>query len=476
MTRKIHFIILFLIVQFSYTQQTHTLSAFVSNIKSTTEISNIEKNNNIKTKEYSLYNKSFLPDIALNFILPSYNRSISEILQPDGNYAFRESNNANSKVNLSLTQKLPFTGGQISVSNSFNRLDTFEKGDVTTSYSASWLGVSLSQPLNFFNEMKWDRQLQSVQVQYNTLEYQKVQIDIKKKSVVAFFEMLEIQNEKIINSKGLAVANTYRKVLKKLVESGRTMAYDSIDIELKFLDLQKRARFLAKAELLKAESINHFFNTKMINENDVLETPKLKMDLKEVKYYIDQYLELHNIREKSRLLGMIKNIKKLENSRFYSANLTVGAGFNNASNLYDDIFQNPNQSQNFSISLSIPLLDFGKKRIELEISHTDYEIETANLSQERGLTIERITFLYEEILDLIAGLELQDARIKLLKLKLKTMENLLYAQNILLKDFSEAENDYYGSLSERLSIIKSAYEKLIEMESITLTNIITYDN
>jgi len=56
------------------------------------------------------------------------------------------------------------------------------------------------------------------------------------------------------------------------------------------------------------------------------------------------------------------------------------------------------------------------------------------------------------------------------------MENLLYAQNILLKDFSEAENDYYGSLSERLSIIKSAYEKLIEMESITLTNIITYDN
>jgi hypothetical protein len=111
---------------------------------------------------------------------------------------------------------------------------------------------SLSQPLNFFNEMKWDRQLQSVQVQYNTLEYQKVQIDIKKKSVVAFFEMLEIQNEKIINSKGLAVANTYRKVLKKLVESSRTMAYDSIDIELKFLDLQKRARFLAKAELLKA--------------------------------------------------------------------------------------------------------------------------------------------------------------------------------------------------------------------------------
>lgn len=91
-----------------------------------------------------------------------------------------------------------------------------------------------------------------------------------------------------------------------------------------------------------------------------METPELRLDLKDKDYYIERYLELYNIMENSRLLGLEKNIKKLENSRFYSANLTLGAGFNNSADYYY-IFKNPNQSQNFSISLSIPLLDFGKK-------------------------------------------------------------------------------------------------------------------
>lgn len=443
---------------------------------SSTEMSNINKNQNIKIKENSLFHKSFLPDVSLSFTLPSYNRSISEILQPDGTYAFRESNNANSRVNLTVSQKLPFTGGQLSISNSFNRLDNFDKGDVTTSYSASWLGASLSQPLNFFNEMKWDKRIQHARYQANEIEYKRVQIEVKKKAVEEYFQILQLKNEKNINDKALQTADIYKKVLKKLINAGRLIAYDSIDIELKVLDLQKRSRFLSKSESLKTESINHFFNSRIIDDNDYFETPKLQLDLKDKQYYIDRYLELFAVMENSRLLGLEKSVKRLESSRFYSANVTIGAGFNNASNYYYDIFQNPNQSQNFSISLSVPLLDFGRKRTELEISRTQYDIETSNLKQEKLLTLDRINFLYEEVKDLAESLAIEEDRLKLLTIKLKRMETLLFAHNILLKEYSETENEYFNTVSERIDILKNCYEKITEIELITLIDIFKNEN
>lgn len=56
------------------------------------------------------------------------------------------------------------------------------------------------------------------------------------------------------------------------------------------------------------------------------------------------------------------------------------------------------------------------------------------------------------------------------------METLLYAQNILLKDYSEIETEYFNSLNERIDIIKDAYDKITEIEMITLTEIIKYEN
>lgn len=298
---------------------------------------------------------------------------------------------------------------------------------------------------------------------------------MKKKAVEEYFQILQIKNEKIINDKALQTADIYKKVLKKLINAGRLIAYDSIDIELKVLDLQKRSRFLSKSESLKMESINHFFNSKIIDDNDYFETPKLQLDLKDKQYYIDRYLELFAVMENSRLLGLEKSVKRLE-SRFYSANVTIGAGFNNASNYYYDIFQNPNQSQNFSISLSVPLLDFGRKRTELEISRTQYDIETSNLKQEKLLTLDRINFLYEEVKDLTESLAIEEDRLKLLTIKLKRMETLLFAHNILLKEYSETENEYFNTVSERIDILKNCYEKITEIELLTLIDILKYEN
>lgn len=153
----------------SQEKNTYTVQDFITLSKNSLEAKKNGKLFAIAGYNNSIFKKSMLPSISMNLTLPNYNRSITEVLQPDGTYAFRESNSANSNLGLSISQKIPFTGGEISVSNSLNRLDLFGENDRSTSYSASWVGVNISQPLTFFNSLRWDTKIQEArqQVGYN---------------------------------------------------------------------------------------------------------------------------------------------------------------------------------------------------------------------------------------------------------------------------------------------------------------------
>ena len=52
------------------------------------------------------------------------------------------------------------------------------------------------------------------------------------------------------------------------------------------------------------------------------------------------------------------------------------------------------------------------------------------------------------------------------------MEKLLYVQRVLFKDYSETEDLLYNSIKDKTELIHSVYEKIIEIEEITLSEII----
>lgn len=458
-----------------FSQKTLKIDDFISNSQNSIDDLKRAKYASINKNEDRLFHKSFLPDIGLNFTFPAYNRSISEVAQPDGTFEFKESNSANSRVSLSLSQKVPFTGGKITVSNSLNRLDLFG-AQGSTSYSASWFGINFSQPLTFFNDMKWDDKIQKARYAYNNIIDLQKHIEIKKAAIKHYFELLKIKNQTNLIKAEWISATKYKKIIKSLVNAGKRMPYDSIDVELKLLDIQRNQVFLKKGEALKIKSINAFFNSNFLADSDQLSLPRLNFDLQNPDHYINSYLEVHQIIEANNLGSLEKSMKQLESVKYYSANLSIGVGLNNSAEQYQDIFQNPNQSQNFSISLSVPLLDFGKRKTEYAISRTKYEIEILNLEQDKRNTIERINLLSREITDFYQKLEIEKSRSDLLQHKLKLMESLLFGQKILYSEYSDIERLSYDTNIEIVNITEQIYNKITELEEITLIEIIKNEN
>ncbi|KVV16345.1 TolC family protein [Flavobacterium sp. TAB 87] len=458
-----------------FSQKTVKIDEFISNSEKSIEDLKMAKFASLNKNEDRLFRKGFLPNVALNFTFPAYNRSISEVAQPDGTFEFRESNSANSRVILSLSQKIPLTGGKITISNSLNRLDLFGS-QRSTSYSASWFGINFSQSLTFFNDMKWEEKIQEARYNYNNVIYLQKRIEIKKTAINYYFELIKFKNQTALLNAEWNSASKYKKVISNLISAGKRLPYDSIDVELKILDLNRSQVFLKKGELLKIKSINSFFNSDFLNDSDNLLLPGLAFDLQNADVYIERYLEVHEILRLNNLTGLQKELKQLESSKYYSANLALGVGFNNTADHYQYIYQNPNQSQNFTISLSVPLLDFGKRKTEYEISKAKYEIESINLDQDKRDSIEKINLLSQEIADYYDALKIEKSRADLLQKKLRIMEALLFSQKILYSEYSDIERSVYETNMDIMNITEGIYNKITELEKITLLEIIKNDN
>lgn len=458
-----------------FSQKIVSIDEFLKNSTKSIEDLKMSKFANLNKNEYRLFRKGFLPDVALNFTFPAYNRSISEVAQPDGTFEFKESNSANSRVSLSLSQKIPLTGGKVTVSNSLNRLDIFGT-QRSTSYSASWLGINFSQSLAFFNDMKWEEKIQEARYDYNNIIYLQKRIETKKTAIKYYFELLKVKNQIALLNAEWNSASKYKKLITNLIGAGKRLPYDSIDVELKLLDIHRNQVFLKKGEMLKIQSINNFFNSDFIGDSDKLSLPKLAFYLQSADEYIKRYLEVHEILRRNNLIGLQKDMKQLESIKYYSANLALGVGFNNAADHYQDIFQNPNQSQNFTISLSVPLLDFGKRKTEYEISKAKYEIESISLDQDKRNSIEKINLLSGEIADYYDALKIEKSRADLLQNKLRIMETLLFSQKVLYSEYSDIERLVYDTDMDIMNITEEIYNKISDLEKITLIEIIKNDN
>src|SRR6185503_19162285 len=59
-----------------------------------------------------------LPQILLGGTVPAYNRSIIQVVQPDGSTLFRPQDQTNATATMTMTQRLPITGGDFFVSSS----------------------------------------------------------------------------------------------------------------------------------------------------------------------------------------------------------------------------------------------------------------------------------------------------------------------------------------------------------------------
>src|SRR5579862_9595685 len=102
--------------------------------------------------EYLTYKSNYQPQLSLDGVLPGYNKTFTEVQQPDGTILFQSVHNNNSSLNLSFSQTISATGGTVFGTTQLQRFDDFDRN--ITLYNTVPFGIGYSQPLFSFNNLK----------------------------------------------------------------------------------------------------------------------------------------------------------------------------------------------------------------------------------------------------------------------------------------------------------------------------------
>lgn len=134
------------------------------------------------------YRSSLLPQLSLGGTIPSYNKSIIPVLRDDGSTEFVPQQQTDASLTLTLSQKLPITGGDLFVSSALARLRVSGPA-AYESWSSTPVSVGVRQDLFRPNTAAWIGREDAVHAELDERTYLEAMEDVALQTATVFFDV-----------------------------------------------------------------------------------------------------------------------------------------------------------------------------------------------------------------------------------------------------------------------------------------------
>ena len=194
------------------------------------------------------YRSGLLPQLFLGGTVPSYNKSIIPVLRDDGSTVFVPQQQTDASLTLTLSQKLPITGGDLFVSSALARLSV-SGATAYERWSSTPVSVGVRQDLFRPNTAAWNGREDVVRAELDERTYLEAMEDVAVQTATVFFDLyaarVALQNA-VTNA---AVNDTLYRLNTGRFEVGKIGENDLLQSELALL----RSRTALEAARLEHE-------------------------------------------------------------------------------------------------------------------------------------------------------------------------------------------------------------------------------
>jgi outer membrane protein TolC len=372
------------------------------------------------------FNAGLLPQVVLSGDAANLNRGINPITLPDGSVSYISQAQNQSAIGLSVAQKIPLTGGTLSVGSSASRLDLF--GDRTSrSYTTTPFFVSISQDLFKPRDLVWNERLQSLSASVADRSYLEAREDVAGVIAGAFFDLYAAQMSLKNAEANVSVNDTLYTLNKGRYEVGKIGENDLLKSELQLLRARAsledarvqrdRAEAALRRQLVYPDSRPlSIITPDAIPTVDADPEVAVREALKN-----SSAIEQNNLDETQAQRGITS--AKLLNR--FNASVTASVGFNSTAPGFGQAYQNTLSKQTAVVGVNMPVLQWGAGKSQVEAAKADEQRVQANNKARRDALAE-------------------DARFSVLQLQ-QAQRNLLIAakaDTVSAKQFEVARNRY----------------------------------
>jgi len=337
---------------------------------------------------YQTYLADFRPEIILNAnTLPTFNRSIESIILPTGEQSFKPRSFMENQMSVNIEQDLALTGATFFLGTGLSRLDVFETDGVnaSTSYLSTPLNIGFFQPLFQFNSMKWRKEIEPILYEERQKEYSEEMEAVANQASVLFFDLLISQLDAQAAERDKANADTLLVLSRGRYEVGKIAETDLLQIELNAMQAEAR---LAEAQLnmsTNTERLRDFLgitNTTVFELVPPYELPDVNIDPQEALTYAMQ--NRSNVIEfQRRLKEAEREVARAKGETGVTASLQGSFGLTQTGPEINDVYRELLDQERVTLSLSVPIADWGKSRGRRALAQSQLELEQRQVQQER---------------------------------------------------------------------------------------------
>jgi outer membrane protein TolC len=323
---------------------------------------------------YSAFGASLLPRVSLSGNAPSYNKSISPVIQPDGATVFIPRGEMETSLNLTMSQPIPFLGARVFASSALNRIDPLSAGNPQY-WQSSPLLVGLELDLFRPRTLVWDGREQDLRLEVAERQFLEAREDGAARATNAFFDLYAAQLSAANARANAAVNDSLYLISQGRYEVGKIAENDLLQSELAVL----RARAAVDAALLEEERARAALRLELnLPDGAPLEIvpPAAALTIAvdtevAVREARTNRSEVHNLELQQ--VQAERNVTTARLRNGLNARLTAGVGYNQTASLFDEVYRSPLRQQRFGLQIEMPLVQWGAGRHEVAAARAEEE-------------------------------------------------------------------------------------------------------
>ncbi len=336
----------------------------------------------LESAEWSFryYKANYLPSLSLTSS-PMLNRQVSSITQPDGTNVFVRQNQLSTDLQVDISQNVWLTGGTFFVRSNLYRQDEFEQG--THSYSSVPFSIGYRQSLFGHNSLRWARRTEPLRHRIARKQYAETMELVASRASIYFFTLASAQTNLDIARQNYAVSDTLHSYARHRYERGGITENEMLQLEVNKLSEETNS---LNAEADVEDAMLMLRSYLGIKEDVVLSVVPDTL-IHAVTLDADEVLELalRNNPDPERLQLNIEESKSAlsaaKASRGLKADLYVQFGLSQTGSTVPEAYKRPLNQQYVSLSLSLPLLDWGRGKGQVRVAKSRLELTQTQSEQ-----------------------------------------------------------------------------------------------
>lgn len=418
--------------------------------------------------QYRTYRAELLPEISFNGTIPAYSKRYSSYQESDGSYRFVPNDNLQLSGELSLSQRIWFTGGTLSLRSSLDYMRQLS-GDKYNNFMSIPVALTLRQPLFAANDIKWKRRIEPVRYAEARARFMSETEEVAMEAIRLFFNVLMAADKLACSRQNLDNARKLYEVAQAKRRMGQISENDLLQIELTLLQAQSDV----SNDDSDLRSASFRLSSFLDFEEDTVIMPLEPERLHDVSVGYAQALDratennpfMHNVQRRQ-----LEADYKVAQAKGAMREVTLFAqvGYTGADRTFGRSYRDLRDNQVVEVGVSIPLVDWGKRRAAVKVAESERELAANTLRKETLDFNSNLFILVERFNNQAEQLRLADRASEIAGRRYDTNVETFMIGRISTLDLSDSQANKDSARSRQLEELFYYWYYFYQLRSITL--------